>query len=83
MVSDEDTLLSRAEVSARLGEIGFPVPVATLATMATRGGGPAYQRFGRHVLYRWGTARAWAVGRLSSPRSNTSEADAGRAKAAA
>ena len=46
--------------------------------MATRGGGPPYQIFGRWPLYRWGDALAWAEARLSQPRRSTSEADAQR-----
>lgn len=73
-----ETLLRRRAVAEALTEEGYPMAEATLATMATRGGGPPYQRFGRHVLYRWGTTRAWAMGRLSAPRSNTSEPDSAR-----
>jgi len=53
-----------------------PLAPATLATMATRGGGPPFHKFGAHVLYRWGDALAWAQSRLSAPRRNTSEGDA-------
>ncbi len=56
-----------------LTEHGFPVSAKTLATMATRGGGPPFHKFGRAVLYRWGDALAWAEARLSAPRRTTSE----------
>jgi hypothetical protein len=55
---------------------GYPVKAATLATKATRGGGPAYRLFGTKPLYRWGDALAWAQSRLSEPRRTTAEADA-------
>lgn len=71
---DENTLLGRADAAKALTEAGFRVSPATLATKATRGGGPRYRLFGRRPLYRWGDALEWARGRLSEPVSNTSEA---------
>jgi hypothetical protein len=69
-----DTLLTRRDVAAALTSAGFPVSGETLATKATRGGGPRYRLFGRRPLYRWGDALEWAHGRLSAPVSSTSEA---------
>lgn len=74
MVLDEDKLLGRAETARALTEAGFRVSPATLATKATRGGGPRYRLFGRRPLYRWGDALAWARCQLSEPVSSTSEA---------
>jgi hypothetical protein len=68
-----DALLTRDAVATALTEAGFPISGATLATKATRGGGPPYRLFGRRPLYEWGTALAWAQGRLSEPASNSSE----------
>jgi hypothetical protein len=76
MILDEDTLLGRADAARTLTEAGFRISSATLATKATRGGGPPYRLFGRRPLYRWGDALAWARGRLSEPVTNTSEATA-------
>ena len=70
--------LHRKGTAEALTAAGFPVKAKTLATMATRGGGPPYQIFGRRPLYRWGDALAWAEARLSPPRRSTSEADAQR-----
>jgi len=70
-----NALLTRSKTADALTEAGFPVKEATLATMATRGGGPPYQRFGSRALYRWGDALLWAKGRLSAPRCSTSEGD--------
>ena len=67
--------LTRRKTAAALTEAGFPVKEATLATKATRGGGPPYQKFGSRALYRWGDALLWAKGRLSAPRRSTCEAD--------
>ncbi len=75
---DPDTRLTRDAVAAALTAAGLPVKPKTLATMATRGGGPPYRLFGRRPLYRWGDALAWAEARLSPPRRSTSEADAQR-----
>ena len=73
---DPDAKLRRKQVAAALTALGFPTAEATLATKAVRGGGPPYRLFGRIPLYRWGDALAWAEGRLSPPRRNSSEGDA-------
>lgn len=75
---DLDTLLRRKAVAEALSAKGYPTSEATLATKATRGGGPPYRSFGRTPLYRWGDALAWAQGRLSPPRWTTSEAEGQR-----
>ena len=72
---DPNALLTRPKTADALSEAGFPVKEATLATKATRGGGPPYQKFGARALYRWGDALLWAKGRLSAPRCSTSEGD--------
>jgi hypothetical protein len=51
---DPDALLTRLKTADALTEVGFPIKEATLATKATRGGGPPYRRFGSRALYRWG-----------------------------
>jgi hypothetical protein len=75
--STPDALLRRRETADALTEAGFPMRPATLATKASRGGGPPYRRFGRGVaIYRWGDALQWAQLRLSAPMRSTSELDA-------
>jgi hypothetical protein len=69
-----DALLTRAQAGSALREAGFPISDKTLATQASRGGGPPFQKFGARVLYRWGNALTWAQSRLTEPRNNTSEA---------
>jgi hypothetical protein len=71
-----NALLTRSETADALTEAGFPVKEGTLATKATRGGGPPYQKFGARALYRWRDVLLWAQRRLSAPRCSTSEADA-------
>jgi hypothetical protein len=68
-------LIRRNECARILTSAGFPISPKTLATMASRGGGPPYHKFGRAVLYRWSDALAWAQSRLSPPRHSTSEVD--------
>jgi len=63
-----DTLLPRVQAAHALTALGYPVAPSTLATKATRGEGPAYRRFGRKPLYRWGDVLAWAQSRMSPPR---------------
>ena len=70
-----DVRLTRRKTADALTEAGFPVKETTLATKATRGGGPPYQTFGARALYRWGDALLWAHQRLSAPRRSTSESD--------
>jgi hypothetical protein len=74
-VPHPDTLLRRAAIAAELTDAGYPTAPATLATKATRGGGPPYRLYGRVPLYRWGDALAWAESRCTAPRASTSEAD--------
>ena len=70
-----DALLTRDRTAEALTEAGFPVKAKTLATKATRGGGPPFSKFGPRALYRWDDALAWASRRLSAPRCSTSEQD--------
>jgi hypothetical protein len=72
---DPNALLPRDQTAAALTEAGYPVKAKTLATMATRGGGPPFLHFGARVLYKWSDVIGWAEARLSQPRRSTSEAD--------
>lgn len=74
--ADRDALLTRAKTAETLTEAGFPTSKATLATKASRGGGPPFRRFGAKPLYRWGDSLDWAQSRLGPPMRSTSEADA-------
>lgn len=71
-----DALLTRGRTAEALTEAGFPVKAKTLATKATRGGGPPYRKFGQRAIYRWGDALAWAEARVTAAFCNTSEQDA-------
>jgi len=73
MPHDPDVLLTHVDCAAALTEAGFPTSPKTLATKASRGGGPPFRRWGSKPLYPWGSALAWAVGRLGPPLHSTSE----------
>ena len=73
--TDPEMMLRRRDTARALNEAGYPVTEATLATKATRGGGPPYHLFGRVPLYRWADALAWAQSRLRPPISSTAELD--------
>lgn len=74
-----DTLLTRDQTAAALTTAGYPIKAKTLATKATRGGGPEYRVFSGRTLYRWAETLVWAESRTSAPRRSTSEADAKQA----
>ncbi len=73
---DPNAILTRDRFVAALNEAGFPITVSTLATKATRGGGPPFRKFGNKPLYQWGPGLAWAQSRLSKPVRTTSELEA-------
>jgi hypothetical protein len=75
--------MSRKATVAALTAAGYRVSDKTLSTLASRGGGPPFHKFGAHVLYRWGPSLDWARRRLTPPRRSTAEADSGAALAAA
>ena len=52
-----DTLLRRRDTAKALTDAGFPIAAPTLATKATRGGGPPYRRFG--AVFSIGGATHW------------------------
>jgi hypothetical protein len=73
---DFDVQLGRREGAGALTEAGYTTAPATLATLASRGGGPIYRLYGSRAVYRWGDLLDWARSRLSAPMRSTSKADA-------
>ena len=59
-MGEDDRWLSRKELATRLG-----VPEKTPAQWATKGTGPRYARFGRHVRYRLSDVIAWEQKQLA------------------
>lgn len=64
--------LNRAEAAHYLTAIGLPLAKNTLQKMATTGGGPSYQIFGRYALYRRDELERWAREKLGPLRESTS-----------
>ena len=76
-----DVRLTRERTAEALTALGYKVATKTLATKATRGGGPPYSLFCGRALYRWGDALDWARSLTTPPRRSTAEADAQRSAA--
>jgi len=74
ILPDPEALLTRRQVAEALTEAGYPTAPATLATKATRGGGPPFLKYGPKSMYRWGATLSWAQSRLTPARISTSEA---------
>ncbi|MFO1124006.1 MAG: hypothetical protein U1E25_01085 [Methylocystis sp.] len=74
-----DTLLTRRQLAVESSKIGVPVAESSLASMASRGTGPTFCRYGRAVRYRWGDFLSWAASRTTVGVSTSEH----RAKAAA
>lgn len=66
-------LLNRAQCAKLLNEAGYPTSRHTLASLASRGGGPLYRKYGRIAVYRWSDALEWAEDRLGAFRNSASE----------
>jgi hypothetical protein len=75
---DHNAWLARSAAAAALNATGYPISSDTLATMASRGGGPQFSKWGSRALYRWGDLLEWAESRLSEPIRSTSESDSCR-----
>lgn len=76
-MNEEKPRLRRSEVPAyMLRKHGIPIAPATLAKMASVGGGPAFQHSGRIPLYHVDDLDIWAERRLSKPMVSTSERSA-------
>lgn len=70
--------LRRKDAAAYLlNSHGIPIAIATLAKMASVGGGPSITYFGRVPLYALGDLDDWAAVKLGQPVASTSERKAG------
>jgi hypothetical protein len=66
--------MRRKKTAEYVREVHFqPLEESTLATMATRGGGPPYHKIGSVVLYDRDDVDTWALERLGRAVSSTSE----------
>ena len=59
----QDRWLSRQELADRYG-----VPVKTPAERASKGTGPRYAKFGKHVRYRLSDVIDWESGRFAKDK---------------
>lgn len=67
------SLLSGKQLCAEFRKHNIPLSDKTLATWRCLGtDGPPFEYWGRHPLYRWGTAWDWAINRMSAPTTSTS-----------
>ena len=69
-------LRTRKAIAHFLTEQGFKTAEASLATWASRGGGPPFRKYGVFPLYDEDEALKWAVARLSKCVTTTSELQA-------
>jgi hypothetical protein len=65
--------LDRRQAAAFLTERGYRTAPATLAKLASIGGGPVFESFGRKPLYREADLLDWAQSRTTGPRKSTSD----------
>jgi hypothetical protein len=70
---DPAARLSRAQAAEALTRNGYQTAYATLSCLATRGGGPPFEKFGPRVIYRWSDLLDWAKNRTSKPVRSASE----------
>jgi hypothetical protein len=68
-----NTLLTRQQAAKALTDCGLPTSPKTLATKATRGGGPPFRIFGKSAVYLWADVVAWVLGTMGEPACTTSE----------
>jgi hypothetical protein len=68
-----NALLSYKEIARELTRHGYRISPASLQTMATRGDGPVFRKWGHRRVYRLDEALAWAEGRFSAPVTKVSD----------
>lgn len=59
-----DEFLNRRSAAERIRSRGLPCEHATLATLASKGRGPIFVRYGQRALYRPDDVDAWVNGRI-------------------
>jgi hypothetical protein len=76
---DPDTLFTRPQLAEAAKRANIPVAESSLASMASRGTGPTFAKYGNRVLYRWQDFVQWVASKSTVARSTSEH----RAKAAA
>jgi len=59
--------------SQYIKSLGLSATPRTLSKLRSRGGGPEYRKFGRHVVYDIESINAWISKRLSQQMTSTSD----------
>jgi hypothetical protein len=70
---DPRAFLTRFQVAEALEACGIPLSYDTLATKATRGGGPPFRIFGKSAVYQWADVIAWVIETMGEPARTTAE----------
>lgn len=78
MTTENTRRLSRRDAAEYLTNNGYQTAPSTLAKLASVGGGPIFESFGRKPLYKPDNLLAWAEARSSGPRRSTSDPGAAR-----
>lgn len=73
MVVQLENRLDRQQAAAFLTAHGYRTAPATLAKLASIGGGPLFESFGRKPLYRETDLIEWARSKTTGPRRSTSD----------
>jgi hypothetical protein len=76
---DRGTILTRRQLAEKSEQANVPVAESSLASMASRGNGPTFTKYGNRSLYRWGDYVDWVASKSTVARSTSEH----RAKAAA
>jgi hypothetical protein len=63
----------RREAADYIQQRGLPCSPNTLAKLASIGGGPAYQRFGKAAVYTAANLDAYIEKKLSAPRASATQ----------
>jgi hypothetical protein len=59
-----DARLTRKQAADELTRAGLPTAPSTLASYATNGGGPPFDKYGQYAIYNWGVTLDWAIAKL-------------------
>ena len=82
MAAEFECRLDRRQAAAFLTARDYRSAAATLAKLASIGGGPTFESFGRKPLYREADLIEWARAKTTGPRRSTSDPGTGLAEPA-
>jgi hypothetical protein len=70
---DPHAMMPRKKLAASLTAIGFRCSAATLACLASRGGGPPFAKWGALAVYEWADGIRWAQAKQTAKRTTAVE----------